>query len=109
MGYILTLTRNTDNSVLNKDNAINIGKNKINAIEWYVAHDTPSISQQKKLMNQIVNKVPTELQYVERNVFLKEIKIPNLWSFELGLHEGKNIPIWIIIGFQKREEKIHKI
>ena len=43
LGYKLKLTQNTHNSVLNKDNAINIGKIKINVLEWYVAHFTPSI------------------------------------------------------------------
>ena len=105
LGYKLTLTRNTDNSVLNKDNAINIAKIKINAIDWYVAYYTPSISQQKIIMNQIVRNVPTELQYVERYVFMKEINTQNLWSFELGTHEGINIPIWIVIGFQQRERQ----
>ena len=38
LGYKLTLTRNSDNAVLNKDNAINNAKIKINAIEWYVPH-----------------------------------------------------------------------
>ena len=32
LGYELTLTRNNENTVLNKDNAINIGKIKNNAI-----------------------------------------------------------------------------
>ena len=105
LGYKVTLKRNTDNSVLNKDNAINIGKIKINAIEWYVPHYTLSLSQQKILMNQIVNKIPTELQYVERSVFMKEINTQNLWSFELGTHEGIIIPIWIIIGFQQKERQ----
>ena len=56
-------------------------------------------------MNQIVNKVPTELQYVERSVFMKEINTQNLWSFELGTHEEINIPIWIFIGLQQRERQ----
>ena len=43
LGYKLTLTRNTDNAVLNKGNAINNGK--IQAIDWYVPHYTPSITQ----------------------------------------------------------------
>ena len=43
LGYKLTLTRNSDNAVLNKDNTINNGKIKINAIEWYVPHYTPSV------------------------------------------------------------------
>ena len=34
LGYKLTLTRHNVFLVLNKDNAINIGKIKINAIEW---------------------------------------------------------------------------
>ena len=39
-GYEITLTRKTDNSVLNKDNATNIGKIRINSIDWYVPHNT---------------------------------------------------------------------
>ena len=73
LGYKLTLTRNTDNAVLNKGNAINNGKFKINAIEWYVPHYTPSITQQNKLKNQITKKMATELQYPERSVFMKEV------------------------------------
>ena len=40
LGYKLTMTRNTDNAVLNKGMAINNAKNKINAIKWYVPHYT---------------------------------------------------------------------
>ena len=36
LGYNLTLTRNNENAVLNKDNAVNNAEVKINAIEWYV-------------------------------------------------------------------------
>ena len=32
---------------------------------------------------------------------MKETKTQNLWSFELGTQEGRNVPIWIIIGFQQ--------
>ena len=65
LGYKLTLTRNTDNSVLNKDNAIHIGKVKINAIEWYVRHYTPSISNQAIFSKLILIKTTLEIQYVE--------------------------------------------
>ena len=61
LGYNSTLTRNTDNAVLNIADATNIGKVKINASEWYVPHYTPSI-QQTILSNQIEKKLPTELQ-----------------------------------------------
>ena len=62
LGYKITITRNTDNAVLNKDNAINNAKNRINAIEWYVPHYTPSISNQVLLSNQILSNTPTEIQ-----------------------------------------------
>ena len=55
---------------MNKDKATILGKVEINAIEWYVPHYTASMSQQAVLSNQIVNKIPTELQYIERSVLL---------------------------------------
>ena len=102
LGYRLTLTRNSDNAVLSKANATILGKVKINAIERCVPHYTASMSQQALLSNQIVNKMPTELNYIERSVFMKEVNTQNLWNFELGTQEGINLPIWIIIGFQQQ-------
>ena len=43
---ILTLTWNTDNAVLKKDESINNAKIMSNVLEWYVPHYTPSIPQQ---------------------------------------------------------------
>ena len=105
LGYKLTLTRNTDNAVLNKVNAINIGKVKINGIELYVAHYTPSIQQQSILSKQIINKTPTEIIYPERSVFMKEVNTQTYWSFELGTQEGINIPSWIFVGFQQNDRQ----
>ena len=93
LGYKLTLTRNSDNAVLNKTNATTIGKIKINSIESYVPHYTPSLKEQGTLMNQITDKIPTELRNVERSVFMKEVNTQNPWSFELGTQEGVNVPI----------------
>ena len=39
-GYKLTMTRNTDNSVLIEYNAINNAKMKMNARDWYVPQYT---------------------------------------------------------------------
>ena len=72
---------------MNKHNAVNVAKIKIIAIEWCVPHYTPSLEQQTILSNQILKKIPTELQYVERNVFMKEVSTQFLWSFELGNHK----------------------
>ena len=105
LGYKLTSTRNTDNDVLNKGNAINIGKSKINAIEWYVPHYTPSMQQQSILSKQIINKTPTQIQYPERYVFMKEVNTQNFWTFELGAQEGINIPTWVFVAFQQNDRQ----
>ena len=88
LGYKLTLTRNTDNAVLNEGNAITNAKIKIIAIEWYVPHYTPSPEQRNLLMNSIMKKMNTELKYPERSVFTEEVKTQNLWTFQLGTQEG---------------------
>ena len=103
MGYKLTLTRNTDNAVLNKDNTINNGYIKINAIEWYVPHYTPSMQQQNILSKQIINETPKQIQYPERSVFMKEVNTQNVWTFELGTQEGINIPTWIFVVFEQND------
>ena len=105
LGYKLKLTRASDNAVLNKTNATPFGKIKINSIEWYVPHYTASLKEQGILMKQITDKIPTELRYVQRYVFMKEVNTQKIWSFELGTQEGVNVPIWIIVGFQQRERQ----
>ena len=105
LGYKLTLTRNSDNAVLINADATNLGKVKINAIECYVPHYTASMSQQAVLSNPIVNKIPTELQYIERSVFMKEVNTQNICNFELRTQEGINVPIWIIISFRQQDRQ----
>ena len=70
---------------MNKDSATNIGKKRTNSIECFIPLYTPSISQQAILSKQILDKVPTELQFVARSVFMKEVNSQNEWTFELGL------------------------
>ena len=101
LGYKLTLTRISDDAVLNKGNAINNGKNKINAIAWYVPHYTFSMQQQSILFKQILSKTPTEIEYPERSVFMKEVNTQSFWTFELATQEGINTPIWIFVVFQQ--------
>ena len=105
LGYKLTLTRNTNNAVLNKDNAVAIGRVKINGLDWYVAHYSPNLEEYNKLMNKIKKNSPTLLLYPERSVFMKEVNTQNLWTFELGTQEGINVPIWIFVGFQQSDRQ----
>ena len=90
---------------MNKDNAANVGKIKSNGIEWYVPHYTPAIPQQTILSKHILSKVPTELQYEERSAFLKGVITQMFWTFELGTQEGRNVPIWIIVGFPTKNRQ----
>ena len=90
---------------MNKGNAFDNGKIKIEAREWYLPHYTPSITQQKILLNQIMKKMATELQYPERSVFRKEVNSQNYWTFEMETQECINIPIWIFTVFRQNDRK----
>ena len=105
LGYKLTLTRNTDNAVLNKDNAVANGRVKINSLDWYEPHYSPNLEKYNKLMTQIKKNSPTLLHYPERCVFMKEVNTQNLWTFELGTQEGVNVPIWIFVAFQQNDRQ----
>ena len=105
LGYKLTLTRKTDNAVLNKDNAVVNGRVKINGLDWYVPHYSPNLEEYNKLMTQIKKNTPTQLNYIERSVFMKEVNTQNFWTFELGTQEGINVPIWMFVAFQQNDRQ----
>ena len=105
LGYRSTLTRNTDNAVLNEANATNNGKSKINSLEWYVTLYTPGLYEYNNLLTQIRQKTPTNLHYPERSVFMKEDITWNFWTFELGTQIGINIPIWVFVIFQQGDRQ----
>ena len=105
LGYKLTLTRNTDNAVLNKDNTVVNARVKINSLDWYVPHYSPNLEEYNKLMTQIKKNTPTLLHYPERSVFMKEVNTQNLWVFELGTQECINVPIWIFVAFQQNDRQ----
>ena len=105
LGYKLTLTRNTDNTALNKYNAVVNGRVKINSLDWYLTHYTPNLEEYNKLRTQIKKNTPTQLNYTEKSVFTKQINTQNLWTFELGTQEGINLPIWIFVAFQQSDRQ----
>ena len=105
LGYKLTLTRNTDNTVLNKDNIVVNGRVKINSLDWYVPHFSPNLEEYTKLMTQIKKTSPTLFNNIERSVFMKEVKTQNLWTFELGTQEGITVPIRIFVTFQQNDRQ----
>ena len=104
LGYKLTTTRKSDNSLLIKANATNNAKMKINGTELYVPLYTPSTEQQEITSKQNLSKIPTELQNVERSVFMKEVNTQNFWTFHFLTQDGI-ISVWIIVGFQQKERQ----
>ena len=105
LGYKLTLTRNKDEAVIDKVAGIADARIKIDHIHWYVPLFIPSMWQQAIMSKQILNKTPTELRYVERSVFMKEVNNQNLYNFEFGSQENMNVPIWIVISFQQQDRQ----
>ena len=100
MGYTLNLKRNKNNDVIIRNNAVDAAKVVIKDIGWYIPHYTPSLENQQIVMDQLLNKDPTELYYTERIVYRKDVNTNNNWTFELG-SSGESTPTFVIVSFQK--------
>ena len=105
LGYKRTLTRNKDEVVIDKIAGIGDARIKIGQIHWYVPHYTPSMQQQGILSEQFSNNKLTELKYVERSVFVKQVNNQNVRNFEFGSQKNMKKPIWFIIGFQQQDRQ----
>ena len=103
LGYTLTLKRNNNNDPIIRDNGVDAAKRNIKDISWYISHYTPSMENQQLVMDQILDKDPTELYYIERVVFRKDVNTNNSWTFELG-NSGESTPTFVIVGFQARNK-----
>ena len=73
----------------------------IKDIGWHIPHITPNSENQQIMMDQLLNKDPTELYYMERIVFRKDVNTNINWIFDLG-KSGESIPTFVIVGFQAR-------
>ena len=109
MGCNLSLKRNNNNDAIIRTAAADEAKIVIRDIGWYIPHFTPSLENQQIIMDQLLNKDPTELFYTERTVFRKDVNTNNNWSFELGMATGASQssglpPTYVIVGFQNRNK-----
>ena len=103
LDYTLTLKRNNNNDPIIRDNGMDAAKINIKDISWHIPHYVPSLENQQLVMDQILDKDPTELYYIERVVFRKDVNTNNNWTFELG-NSGESTPSFIIVGFQARNK-----
>ena len=51
-----------------------------------------------------VSKTPTELSYSKRSSYMKDVTAENNWTFELGVGDGIDVPIYVIVGFMQRDQ-----
>ena len=77
-------------------------KNLIKNINCFLPLYTPKTSQKRLLSEHIVSKAPTDLRYIERSVFQKNVKAQNGLSFELAGKSEINSPIYVFVYFQER-------
>ena len=101
--YTLTLKRNTNNDTILRCVGVDAAKVVIKDIGWYIPHYVPSIENQQLVMDQILNKDPTELSHTERIIFRKDVNTNSNWTFELG-SSGTSTPTFVIVGFQARNK-----
>ena len=103
LGYSLTLKRNNNNDPIIRDNGVDAANINIKDISWHIPHYVPSLENQQLVMDQILDKDPTELFYMERIVFRKDVNTNNNWTFELG-NSGESTPTFVIVAFQARNK-----
>ena len=103
LGYSLTLKRNNNNDPIIRDNGVDAAKINIKDISWHIPHYVPSLENQQLVMDQILDRDPTELYYMECIVFRKDVNTNKNWTFELG-SSGESTPSFMIVGFQARNK-----
>ena len=84
LGYKLTLTRNTDNAILNKTPATNIAKVKIISLDWYIPHYSPNLEECNKLMQQIKKKHSNTTSLSRKICFHERGKYSKYLDFRIG-------------------------
>ena len=80
------------------------GRLIIDSTSWSVTQYTPSISNQKLLLGHIVTKTSTKLSNIKRTTYMKDVKTEKNWTFELGVGDSIDLPIFIILGFMQRDQ-----
>ena len=61
------------------------------------------MENQQLAFNQILDKDPTGLYYIDQTVFRKDVNTNNNWKFELG-NSGESTPTYVVVGFQARNK-----
>ena len=56
------------------------------------------------MLDHIVSRAATELTYIRRSLYTKDVTAENNWTFELGVKSGIDVPIYLKIGFMQKDQ-----
>ena len=59
------------------------------------------------MLSNIASKTPTELTYVKRLPDMKVVTTGKIWTFELGVGDGIDVSIYVIVGFMQIDQFNH--
>ena len=54
-----------------------VGRVNTNGLSWYIPHYTPSIPNQKLMLEHTISKTPTEISYIKRSFYMKDVTTEN--------------------------------
>ena len=60
------------------------------------------------MLGHIVPKAATELSYIKKSSYMKEVATEKNSTFELTGGEGIEIPIYVIVGIMQRDQFIQQ-
>ena len=103
LGYPITLKRKNNNHPIIRTAGADVAKVVVKDISWYTPHYVPNLENQQLVLNQRLNKNPTELSFTERTVFRIDVNTNNNWTFELG-NSGESTPTFVFVGFQAKKK-----
>ena len=106
LGYTLTSKQKNNNDPIVRTTGVDAAKLVVKDNGWYIPQYTPSLENQQNMMDQLLNKDPTGLYYMERIVSRNDVNTNNNWIFDLG-NSGESTPTFVIVDFQAKKV-IHK-
>ena len=56
------------------------------------------------MLGHIVSKTPSKLSYFKRSSCMKDVTTEINWTFELGVEDGFDLPIYVIVGFMQKDQ-----
>ena len=59
------------------------------------------------MLSYFASKTPTVVTYVKRSSDMKDVTTEKFWTFELGVGDGFDVSIYVIVGFMQRDQFNH--